>query len=284
MAPLILLADVHRGAKDTAAAEQALRKALAIQPDSIDAQQRFAGLLLERGAREDALKVAKAVQKQHAESPAGYVLEAEIESAGNRWAEAASAYRQANERGSGGEVAIRLHSALMRVERKGEADKLAADWLRQQPEDLATRGYLAERALGETRYADAVDGFEAMRKISPDNPMVLNNLAWAASQVKDPKALEYAERAQNLAPDNPAILDTLGVIQIERGQVDKGLANLQRAVSLAPDLAQLRLSLARSYAKLGRKDDARKELDTMMPKLEENTPLHKEATELLNSL
>lgn len=123
-----------------------------------------------------------------------------------------------------------------------------------------------------------------MRKISPDNPMVLNNLAWAANQVKDPKALEYAERALSLAPDNAAILDTLGVIQIDHGQADKGLANLQRAVSLAPDLAQLRLSLARSYAKLGRKDDARKELDMLMPKLQENTALHKEAIEVLNSL
>ena len=282
--PLIMVADVHRGAKDNAAAEQALRRALAVQPDSIDAQQRLAGLMLERGAREDALKVAKAVQKQHAENPAGYVLEAEIESAGNRWAEAASAYRQALERRSGGDVAARLHSALMRAERKGEADKFAADWLQRQPEDLVMRGYLAERALSETRYADAVDGFEVMRKISPDNPMVLNNLAWAANQVKDPKALEYAERALSLAPDNAAILDTLGVIQIDHGQADKGLANLQRAVSLAPDLAQLRLSLARSYAKLGRKDDARKELDMLMPKLQENTALHKEAIELLNSL
>ncbi|MFT3759348.1 MAG: PEP-CTERM system TPR-repeat protein PrsT [Thauera sp.] len=283
-APLIQLADVHRRAKNNDAAEQALRKALAVQPDSIDAQQRFAGLSLERGSRGDALKIAKDVQKQHPASPAGYVLEAEIESGAKRWAEAASAYRQAIERSNSGEIVVRLHEVLTRGDRKGEADKLAVSWLREHSQDLVVRGYLAERALAEKRYAEALDTFETMRGIAPDNPLVLNNLAWVASQLKNPKALEYAERAQSLAPDNASILDTLGVIQIEQGQTDKGLANVQRAVSLAPDYLELRLSLARSYAKLGRKDEARKELDTLMPKLEENTPLHSEAAEFRNSL
>ncbi len=74
------------------------------------------------------------------------------------------------------------------------------------------------------------------------------------------------------------------MIQIDRGQADKGLANLQRAVSLAPELGPLRLNLAKSYARLARKDEARKELNTLMPKLKEGTPLHKEAVELLDSL
>lgn len=284
VAPLIMLADMQRGAKDNAGAEQSLRKALGIQADAIAVQQRLAGLLLERNDADGALKLARAVQKQHAESPAGHVLEAEIQASGGRWAEAASAYRRAIDHKAGGDVAVRLHSALVRAERKGEADRFAANWQRQQPKEMTMRGYLAERALAEGKYAEAVGGFSAMEEMAPDNPIVLNNLAWASSQLKDPKALEYAERAQSLAPDNPAILDTLGVIQIERGQADKGLANLQRAVSLAPDLAQLRLNLARSYAKLGRKDDARKELDVLMPKAQEGTPLHKEAAELLKSL
>lgn len=72
-------------------------------------------------------------------------------------------------------------------------------------------------------------------------------------------------RRRSLAPDNPAILDTLGVIQVDRGQTDKGLGHPQRAVSLAPELA-LRLNLAKSYARAGRKDEARKELDALLPR------------------
>lgn len=283
-APLLMLAEVHRGAKDSAAAEQTLRKALAIRADAIDVQQRLAAIFVERGDRDGALKIARNVQQQHGTNPIGYAMEADIHIADSRWTEAVAAYRRALERKAGGDVATRLHAALLRAERKGEADKFAADWLRQQPKDMTMRGYLAERALAEQRHGDAVALFQKMNEISPDNPLVLNNLAWAASQVKDPKALEYAEQAQALAPDNPAILDTLGVIQVDRGQTDKGLANLQRAVSLAPDAAQLRLNLAKSYVRAGRKDEARKELETLMPKLKDGTTLHKAATELSKSL
>ncbi|WP_341647478.1 hypothetical protein [Thauera humireducens] len=191
------------------------------------------------------------MQKQHAQAPAGHILEAEIQINANRLGEAVTAYRRALERKAGGDVAVRLHATLLRAERKAEADKLVADWLRQQPDDLSMRGYVAERALAERRYADAVAMFRAMDEISPRNPLVLNNLAWASSQTKDPKALSYAELAHELAPENPAILDTLGMIQIDRGQTEKGLANLQKAVSLAPDLLPLRLNLARSYAGAG---------------------------------
>ena len=282
--PLIMLADVQRGAKNDAAAEQALRKALAIRPDAIDVQQRLVGVMVDRGELEDALKIARAMQQQHAADPAGYALEAGVHAAAGRWADAVTGYRQALERKAGGEVGIRLHASLMRAERTSEADKLAADWLRQQPKDMTMRGYLAERALGEGRHAEAMGIFSRMNEISPNNALVLNNLAWAASQVKDAKALEYAEQAQRLAPDNAAILDTLGMIQIDRGQTEKGLGNLQRAVALGPELAPLRLNLAKSYARLARKEEARKELNTLLPKLKEGTPLHKEAVELLNSL
>lgn len=282
--PLLMLADVHRGAKDNAAAEQVLRKALGVRPDALDVQQRLAGLLLEKGDRDGALKIARDVQKQHAEAPVGHILEAEIQVNANRLGEAVTAYRRALERKAGGDVAVRLHATLLRAERKAEADKLVADWLRQQPKDLSMRGYVAERALAERRYADAVAMFRTMDEISPRNPLVLNNLAWASNQVEDPKALSYAELAHELAPENPAILDTLGVIQVDRGQTEKGLANLQKAVSLAPDLLPLRLNLARSYAGAGRKDDARRELDAVLAKAQAGTPLHKEATDLLGNL
>ncbi len=283
-APLVQLADVHRGNKDNAAAEQALRKALGINPEAIEVQQRLAAIMVERGDRDGALGVARNVQKQHPEAPAGHVLEAEILANNEKWAEAAASYRRAIERKAGGEVAARLHVTLLRADRKAEADKFAADWLRQQPRELAMRQYLGERALAERRYADALALFRAMHELAPENALVLNNLAWTANKLDDPKTLEYAEQAVALAPDNPAVLDTLGVIQVDKGQADKGLANLTRAVSLAPELAPLRLNLAKAYASTGRSADARKELETLMPKLKEGTPLHTEATALMKTL
>ncbi len=281
---LVQLADIHRANKDLTAAEQSLRKALAIRADAVDAQARLAGILVERGDRDGALQIARTVQKQRADAAVGHAMEGDIQAAGGKWADAATSYRRALDKGRDPQSLVKLHAALLRAERKGEADKLAADWLRDRPKDTAVRGYLAERALAEKRYADAAQLYRALNELAPDNALVLNNLAWTASQVKDPKALEYGEQALKMAPDSAAILDTVGMIQVEQGQAEKGLANLNRAVSLAPDAASLRLNLAKAYAKLGRPADARKEIETMMPKLKEGTPIHSEATALLKTL
>lgn len=55
-------------------------------------------------------------------------------------------------------------------------------------------------------------------------------------------------------------------------------------MEIAPEAAQLRLNLARAYADAGRGTDARKQLDTLLPRLAEGSPLHAEATALLQSL
>lgn len=282
--PLVMLSDVHRSNKDLPAAEQALRKALGLRADAVDVQARLAAVLLERGDRDGALQVAKSVQKQQPNAAAGYVLEGDIQAAGGKWTEAAAGYRRALDKVKDAQNVIRLHAALLRGDRKADADKLAADWLREQQKDIAVRGYLAERALGEKRFGEAVQMFRTMNELSPGNALVLNNLAWAEHQLKDPKSLQHAEAALAVAADNPAILDTLGMIQVDNGQVDKGLANLVRATSLAPDSQPLRLNLAKAYAKAGKAAEARKELETMMPKLKEGTPLHSEAAALLKTL
>ncbi|QDF98593.1 hypothetical protein CJ010_19645 [Azoarcus sp. DD4] len=283
-APLLLLADVQRAAKETTQAEQSLRKALEIQPNLVDAQQRLAGLLIQRGASGEALSVAKSVQKQRPDAAVGYALEGDAQFAASKWPEAANAYRAALNRQRTGDVVLKLHAAMMRGGKRQEADKLVADWLKDEPRDMAVRGYIAELALAEKRLPEALHHFQVMHEVAPRNALVLNNLAWTASQLKDAQALKYAEQALELAPDNATVLDTAGVIQMDNGQTEKGLANLVRAVSLAPDVAALRINLAKAYVKVGRKDDARKELDILKPKLKDGTPQQREAAELLKSL
>lgn len=281
---LIMLADVHLRANDTNAAEQVLRKALGMKGNTLAVQQRLAALLRVQGKFDDALKIAQSVQQQQANSPAGYLLEAELQAAERRWPQAAKAYQRALEHNGGPAIAPRLHAALLNGGQQAEAERFAADWQRKQPTDLTMRGYLGERALAEGRFAEGVKFFSAMNDLSPDNALILNNLAWAMNKLKDPKALELALRARDLAPNNAAILDTLGSIQVDQGQVDQGLANLQQAVAIAPELPQLRLNQAQVYAGLGRKDEARAALNALLPRLEEGSALHKAASELLRSL
>jgi Tfp pilus assembly protein PilF len=93
--------------------------------------------------------------------------------------------------------------------------------------------------------------------------VALNNLAWVAGELGDPKAIGYAERALQIAPESGAVLDTYGVLLVRKGDVDKGVEMLGRAVRLAPNRPEIRLNYAKALIKQGRKADARKELTVL---------------------
>ena len=130
---------------------------------------------------------------------------------------------------------------------------------------------------------NAAERYRIALKRAPENALLLNNLAWAASQLKRPEALEHAERAHELAPENPNIMDTLGVILVGSGQTERGLALLGRAAELAPDAHQIRLNFAKALLKVERKAAARKELEPLAT-LDTRLPVQQEAAKLLAGL
>lgn len=279
-----MLADAQRSLQDTTGAEQTLRRALAIAPDAVEIQQRLMALLIGRDDRAGALALAREAQARQPERPTGYLLEGELHRRTSAWDAAAAAYRKALDAGGGGQAAVRLHAALTQAGRTDDAARVVSEWLDSQPKDLVVRGYLSERALAEKRYADAMAILARMHEMAPQNALILNNLAWAAKELNDPRALEYGEQALRLAPDSPAIIDTVGMIQVAQGDIEAGLANLQRAVALGPDLLPLRLNLVRALVTAGRKDEARKELDALLPRLQDGSPLQREALAVQNTL
>lgn len=282
--PLLLLAEAQRMAKDLGGAEHSLRRALAVKPDHFEAQQRLALLLASSGRTQDALSVARASQRQAPKSAAGWDLEGDVRLLAKDHAGAVAAFRKAAATARTPDAVIKLHVAQTLAGKAAEAEKTAAEWLAGQPRDLKVRGYLAERALAEKRLGDAEQLYRKMDEIRPNLPQVLNNLAWIAGQRKDPQALALAERAAGLAPDNPAVLDTLGVLQAQGGQTEKGIENLRKAVALSPSTAALRMNLAKTYADAGRKAEAAKEAEALLQTLPENSPLRAEATALKNRL
>jgi putative PEP-CTERM system TPR-repeat lipoprotein len=282
--PQLLLAELQRNANDIAGAERSLRKALQIKPDDANAQRQLIGLLAGKKDFDGALRQARTMQQQKANAVQGYNLEGGVQVVAGREAEAIAAFRKAYDGGGGADSLVRLHALLVHKGQAADANRLVTDWLRKEPKDTAVRTYLAEAALGQKRYADAARLYQDLLKLVPNNPLILNNLAWASWQAQDPQAQGYVEQALKIAPDHPAMLDTLGMIQIGRGQAQAGIANLERAVKLAPEQLGIRLHLARSYAGLGRKDDARREVTEVLQHARAGTALANEANALLKSL
>src|SRR4051812_46528956 len=105
---------------------------------------------------------------------------------------------------------------------------------RAHPKDGVFRMNLAQTAQARKDYRNALQQYRKLLETDANDAWVLNNLAWVEGQVKEPKALEHAERANELAPNQPPIMDTLGVLLVERGDTARGLDLLQKASAMAP--------------------------------------------------
>lgn len=281
--PYLRMAEVQVVAKNRDAAMSNLRKALEIRPDLVEAQRGVILLELDAGRLQEALAVARQIQKQRPKEALGYVLEGDIHATKKSWSEAIAAFRAGLKQVAVADLAIKLHSALGVSGNKDEANRFSDTWLREHPKDAQFRLYLAETANARKDYATSTKFYRALVDAQPENPTLLNNLAWAAAQTGDPKAVEYAEKANRLAPGQPAIMDTLGVLLVERGESGRGLELLQKAVELAPQASEIRLNYARALLKTGKKGDAKLELDTLA-KLGDKFPAHAEVAQLLKSL
>jgi putative PEP-CTERM system TPR-repeat lipoprotein len=258
--PFMRMAEVHVVAKNPDAALDSLRKALAIKPDLLQAQRAMIAVYVDTGRMEDALAVVRMVQKQRPKEAIGFILEGDVFSAKRNGTEAIAAYRAGLKKAASTDLAIKLHSALFAAGRRGEAEQFAIGWTKDHPNDEQYRLYLAESASARKDYRAAAEHYTKLLERQPNNPVLLNNVAWAAGQIKDPRALEYAERANKLLPDQPAVLDTLGVLLVEKGDSKRGLELLQRASRLAPSASDIRLDLAKALIKTGNKEAAKKEL------------------------
>lgn len=281
--PYLRLAELQMAIKDNTAAIENLRKVLAIKPDLVEAQRAIIALDISSGRTDDALAAARDVQKRRPKESIGYILEGNVYVSKKAWSEAATAYRAGLKQVGTTDLAISLHSVLIAAGKGSEADSFAATWVKEHPKDRGFRLNLAQIALGKKDYAGAARQYKAMLELEPGDALVLNNLAWAAGELKDPKALEYAERADKLAPDNPQILDTLGTLLVEKGDTARGVESLRKAIAIAPDAASIRLNLARALVKSGQKDAAKKELETLA-KLGDKFPRQAEVARLAQTL
>ncbi|WP_294250213.1 XrtA/PEP-CTERM system TPR-repeat protein PrsT [Propionivibrio sp.] len=281
--PYLRMADIQVGAKNKEGAMLNLRKALSLKADSIDAQRGIMMLDLDAGRTSEALAMTRQIQKQRPKEAVGYVLEGDVYALKKSWNEAATAYRNGLKKNGETVLAVKLHAVLEAGGGTGEADKFADSWLKDHAKDLRFRLYLAETANARKDYASSSKQYRLLLEAQPNNPAMLNNLAWAAAQIKDPAAIEYAEKAYKLAPEQPAIMDTLGWLLVAKGDTARGLELLQKAINLAPQNSSIRLNLAKALVKAGKKDEAKKELETLS-KLGEGFPAQAEVTKMLQGL
>jgi len=81
------------------------------------------------------------------------------------------------------------------------------------------------------RYAEASDFFRAALLRAPDDPRILNNLAYSMLHGGGELlvALRHASKAEQLDPENPVVLETVGSIHLRLGDAPTAAKYLERA-------------------------------------------------------
>lgn len=146
---------------------------------------------------------------------------------------------------------LQYDTALASFEQAGNADpKNVAAFLNQA---------LVCEALGKKK--EATDAYNKVLAIDPDNPLVLNNLAYmtADSGANLDQALTYAERAKKRAPDSPDVSDTLGFVYFKKDLNSEALRIFRQLAQEHPQNSTFRLHLAMALFKQGDKQGAKEE-------------------------
>ena len=277
------LAEIHLAAKNLAAAGRNIRQALSIKPDLLAAQRMLIEVELANKRPQQALDIAREVQRQRPSDPIGLVLEGGVEAARQNLPAAAAVYRAALKKFDSPQIATKLHSVLGLLGKNEEAEKLVALWMQNHPKDVAFPFYMGEVSLSKKEFVAAEYYFRRVLQIQPENPLALNNVAWIMATLEKPGAVDLARKATTLAPDTPAFLDTLATALDAEHQDKQAIEAQKKALSLSPENHMFRFRLAKLYIKAGDKKAARVELNTLAS-LNEKFNEQSEVTELLKQL
>lgn len=130
----------------------------------------------------------------------------------------------------------------------------------------SSAAYAAAQLVGQTDQAAARQRFEAIIASDPGHAGARNDLAWMLAQSGQnlDRALGLAEAAYRIDP-SAEIADTLGFVNLQRGQAERAVELFQKALDERPDSATIRYHLGLA---LGKQGDKGRALETLRKALE----------------
>lgn len=241
-------------------AREAVAQALAMSPDYPAARHADIRLDLRERKVADARRKLDALKAMAPAGPIADLLatEGQLLLLEQKPEQAVDFYRQAFDAQPSGERAVQLARIQAGTGQGDAAMKTLEEWVEKNPRDYATRFVLADSFGKRGETARAIGLYEALLEEAPNDPLVLNNLAWLLRADAPARALDLANKASSLAPRSPAVLDTLGMLLLDQDKLDPALAALRKANELLPDNPDLELHLAMALVRGGAGEEARK--------------------------
>ena len=241
---------------NTEKALQLLDEALDAQAKHIKANVLKAGLLTRQGEIDKALMVTENLKSDSRTRLLGHELEGNIWAQQAQFEKAILAYEQIWPEVKNAKLGLKLYKIKSEVRNFSEASQHIEDWVQEDSNNYEAITMLAVVKNEGGQIKESIALYEKSLEIRPNNPVVLNNLAFAYHSNKDPRALEMALKAYELASSNPAIADTYGWILLENGYIEKALPILAKAADKAPNVKEILQHYSSALAKAGRNEEA----------------------------
>ncbi len=261
--------------------DEALKKG----PEYIPALLAKSELAMQDKRYGEVVKTADVIKAKYPKSPLGYQLEGDVQLAQKQFGKAVDAYAKAYEFAPSSYLARRLFM----VRREMKQDQAAFDglrqWLDKSGQDVDAWGMLASALQEAGKNQEAITAYEKALAVRPDNLVLQNNLVWLYQDAGDQRALGLAEKlaASPGIENKPEVLDTIGWVFLQNGKEDKGLVLLQQAALQDGGNPHIRFHLASAFAKTGKKEEARKELERLL-KENKSFPERPQVEQLLKGL
>lgn len=233
-------------------AEKVLRKLIQLRPEEPAPYQRLAMLQVSMKQAKEAQTTAEMLRDKARQKGAGLILLGDVYGATDRRAEALKAYTEA---GTAGMPDLSMAKKVRLLDSTGSGALASAEltkWLAAHPDNVRGLALAANRASAKGDYKEAAKHLDKIVRLDPNNPVALNDLAWALVMTKEPRALELATKAVALAPRNVNALDTLSQAQLSANQKEEAMATARKALALDPKSGVVRVHLAEMLSAEGK--------------------------------
>ena len=161
-------------------------------------------------------------------------------------------------------LVTRLAACVAAIKPPRRRRQAVAGLVGKHPDDMAAAERVAEINIATGKFDDAAKYLELLLKRKPHDPVALNNLAWVYQQQgNDAQARTLARQAYVLSP-GPQTADTLGWILTTAGNAASGVALLRQASGEGAADPRIHYHYAVALKDTGDKDEARKQLETVV--------------------
>jgi len=262
--PHFKLAQLYMGQKKFEDAIKEFDKVLVTRPNAADVLGGIVNAHLALKQDKKAEKILDAALAENKDNLAFLTMRAELYRQMKQYSDAEILFKRVIELKPEIELGYKNLATVYQVQK--QLDKLIKVFEQGAAAVPGSGSFLMQLGILNTVAGDttkAIDAYQKVLELFPDNLLAVNNLAALLVESDDPQQVEKAAGLAVALKDSefPAFLDTYGWASYKTGMIDEALIALESAVQKEGVIPEMHYHLAMVYINKGRVEEAKMELE-----------------------